>query len=66
MTSEAQKGYKTENKILAKEIETARITAGAIFEKYANNKEYDRAVLYQVIRDTLEQYRRALEGLDML
>ena len=54
------------NEILICEIETARITAGAIFEELANNKEYDRAVLYQVIRDTLEQYRKALEGLSSL
>lgn len=57
---------KRKNEILIDEIETARITAGAIFEELANNKEYDRAVLYQVIRDTLEQYKKALEGLSSL
>lgn len=50
-------------KELIDEIETARIFSGALFEQFANEKEYDKAVIFQMVRDTLREQKTALEQL---
>lgn len=55
--------HEEEIKQLLDSLEESRIIAGAIFEKYANDCDYDRAVLFQLIRDSLEQQKIAAENM---
>lgn len=50
-------------KELIDEIEVARIYSGALFEQYCNDGDYNKAVVFQIIRDSLREYNRALASL---
>ena len=42
--------------ILRFELNTARIMAGALFEKYANKHENDKAAVFDIMKTSLERY----------
>lgn len=42
--------------ILRFELNAARIMAGALFEKYANKHENDKAAVFDIIKTSLERY----------
>lgn len=42
--------------ILRFELNTARIMAGALFEKYANKHENDKAAVFDLMKTSLERY----------
>lgn len=44
-------------------ISESRIYAGALFEECCNDGDYDKAVIFQLMRDTLEQYKISLNSL---
>lgn len=54
--------YKNDIESLVDEIATARINAGALFDKYANSGDYDKAIIFQIIRDSLRVNKEALES----
>ena len=42
--------------ILRFELNAARIMAGALFEKYANKHENDKAAVFDIMKTSLERY----------
>lgn len=40
----------------------ARIISWAIFEGYTNDKDYDKALVFQILRDALREYEIAVRG----
>lgn len=45
--------YKKAVEALIDELEAARIMSGALFEKYGNDRENDKALVFQMLRDNL-------------
>ena len=42
--------------VLRRELNTARIMAGALFEKYANKHENEKAAVFDIMKTSLERY----------
>ena len=55
--------YAEKIKQLLDSLETSRIIAGAIFEEYANDSDYESALLFQLVRDNIEQQKIAAENM---
>lgn len=45
--------YKKDLEALVDELEAARIMSGALFEKCGNDRENDKALVFQMLRDNL-------------
>ncbi len=55
--------YQFEIEKLIDSLGEARTISGAIFEGYANKREYDKAVVFQILRDTIREYEIAVRGI---
>lgn len=55
--------YKRDVEMLIEEIESVRILSGALFDKFANDGDYDKAIIFQMLRDTFREKKVALESL---